>query len=55
MKNVTSINTELDRHNKLLITMQISLYDLRLTDKPSYAFKCQQFFTICEQCYVSDK
>ena len=33
-ENIKSINTELDRHNKLQITMQKSLNDLRLSVKP---------------------
>jgi len=36
-ENIKSINTEIDRHNKLQITMQKSLNDLRLSVKPSYA------------------
>ena len=36
-ENIKSINTELDRHIKLQITMQKCLNDLRLSVKPSYA------------------
>jgi len=36
-ENMKSINTELDRHIKLQITMQKCLNDLRLSVKPSYA------------------
>ena len=33
-ENIKSINTELDRHNKVEITMQKSLNDLRLSVEP---------------------
>jgi hypothetical protein len=37
-----SINTEIDMHNKLQITMQKSLNDFRLSVKPSYASMASQ-------------
>jgi hypothetical protein len=36
-ENIKSINTELDMHNKLQITMQEGLNDLRLSVKSLYA------------------
>lgn len=36
-ENIKSIDTELDRHNKLHITMEKGLNDLRLSAKASYA------------------
>ena len=42
-ENKKSINTEIDMHNKLQITMQKSLNDLRLSVKPSYASMASPF------------
>ena len=36
-ENIKSINTDIDMHNKLQITMEKSLNDLILSVKPSYA------------------
>jgi hypothetical protein len=35
-ENIKSINTEINMHTQLQITMQKSLYDLRLSAKPWY-------------------